>query len=137
MARLEEQGVLVREQPRQKMKEQPAGDQSSWLHRVVPAIAYALALPGVAALVLLQASGSDASSSYAVFFARVFVYVVRESWAVVKHNAVPLSGNLLVVAVFALGVFQAAKLAVWIVRRLWPPLIALGVTLVVLKIQGT
>jgi len=61
-------------------------------------------------------------------------------WAIVRDNAVPLSGNLLIVIIFVLGVFKALELAAWIVRKLWPLLVALaglGVALIVLKIQAT
>jgi hypothetical protein len=48
----------------------------------------------------LDATRLDAPRSHPIFFARVFVYVVRECWAIVRDNAVPLSGNLLIVAVY-------------------------------------
>jgi hypothetical protein len=139
LARLGEQGLLQREQPRPYVRQEPASDQPSGLRTAMLMMGYVAVVLGAAILALLQASGADASSSYPVFFARVFVYVVRESWAIVKDNAVPLSGNLLIAIIFVLGVFKALELALWIVRKLWPVLVALagvGVALIVLKLQS-
>jgi hypothetical protein len=44
----------------------------------------------------------------------------------VRENAVPLSGNLVIVIIFALGLYQCLKLALWVIRRLWPLLVALA-----------
>jgi hypothetical protein len=136
LARLGEQGLLQRERPRRKVRQEPADHESSGLRAAMLMMGYAAAVLGVALLALLQASGADASSSYPVFFARVFVYVVRECWAMVRDNAVPLSGNLLIVIIFMLGVLKALELAVWIVRKLWPVVLAVGVALIVLKLQA-
>jgi len=139
LARLREQSLLVREPPRQYVRQEPASDQPSGLRTAALMVGYTVVVLGAGILALLQGSGSDASSSYPVFFARVFVYVVRECWAIVRDNAVPLSGNLLIVIIFMLGVLKALELAVWIVRKLWPVLVALagvGVALIVLKIQA-
>jgi len=46
------------------------------------------------------------AQGYPEFFARVVAYVGRELWAIVRENAVPLSGNLVIIMIFALGVFQ-------------------------------
>jgi hypothetical protein len=139
LAKLRQQGLLQREQPRRCVRQEPAGRQRSELRTVALMLGYVVVVLGAAVLALLQASGSDMSRSYPVFFARVFVYVVRESWAIVRDNAVPLSGNLLIAIIFILGVFKALELAVWIVRKLWPVLVALagvGVALIVLKLQA-
>ena len=139
LARLEEQGLLVREQPRRYVRQGSAAHESSGLRTAMLMMGYAAAVLGAALLALLQASGSDASSSYPVFFARVFVYVVRECWAIVRDNAVPSSGNLVIVIIFVLGVLKALELAAWIVRKLWPVVVALGalgVALIVLKVQA-
>ncbi len=72
-----------------------------------------------------------------MFFARVVAYVVRELWAIVRENAVPVSGNLVIVMIFALGVRQAARLALWIMLKLWPVLLALagvGLTVAILRL---
>jgi hypothetical protein len=90
----------------------------------------------VALLALLQASGADASSSYPVFFARVFVYVVRESWAIVRDNAVPLSGNLVIATIFVVGVWKVLELAVLFIRKLWPLLILAEVAFAVLQLEA-
>jgi lysylphosphatidylglycerol synthetase-like protein (DUF2156 family) len=139
LARLEEQGLLVREQPRQYVRQEPASDQPSGLRTAMLMMSYVAAVLGAAVMGLLQASGSDISRSYPAFVANVFVYVVRGCWAIVKDNAVPLSGNLLIVIIFVLGVFKALELAVWSVRKLWPVLVALaglGIALIVLKLQA-
>jgi lysylphosphatidylglycerol synthetase-like protein (DUF2156 family) len=131
-ARLEEQGLLVREQP----KQEPASDQPSRARRLAIIIGYAVAVLGVAFLALLQASGTDASSSYPAFFARVFVYVVKGCWAIVRDNAVPLSGNLVIVAIFLVGIWKALELAFWVVRKLWPLLLLAEVAFAVLQLQA-
>jgi hypothetical protein len=136
MARLEEQGLLVREPFRRHVKQEPPGDRVSWLKTVALVIGYATAALGALGLFLLQASGSDLSNSYPLFFARVFVYVARGSWAIIKENAVPFSGNVAIAAIFVLGMFKALQLAVWIVRKAWPVLVAVGVALIVLKLQA-
>jgi hypothetical protein len=139
LAKLKEQGLLKREPLRKNVRQEPAGREAAGRRTAMLMMGYAAAVLGVALLALLQASGADASRSYPAFFARVFVYVVRELWAIVRDNAVPLSGNLLIAVIFVLGVFKALELAVWIVRKLWPVLVALagvGVALIVLKIQA-
>jgi hypothetical protein len=135
MARLEAQGLLAREPLGQHAKHEPAGGQHLWLKTVALVVGYATAALGAVGLLLLQASGSDLSDSYPLFFARVFVYVAKGSWAIVKENAVPFSGNVAIAAIFVLGMFKALQLAVWIVRKLWPVLVAVGVALIVLKLQ--
>jgi hypothetical protein len=139
LARLGEQGLLQRERPRRYVRQEPVGHEAAGRRAAMLMMGYVAAVLGAAVLALVQASGSDVSRSYPVFFARVFVYVVRECWAIVRDNAVPLSGNLLIVIIFVLGVFKALELAVWFVRRLWPVLVALGgvaVALIVLKLQA-
>lgn len=76
--------------------------------------------------IFLAFGQASAAQDDAEFLARVGVYVVRELWAIARENAVPLSGNLVIVIVFALGVFQAAKLAVSVIRTFWPLLILLS-----------
>jgi hypothetical protein len=139
LAKLKEQGLLAPEQPRRYVRQEPARHEVAGRRTAMLMMGYVAAVLGVALLALLQASGADASSSYPVFFARVFVYVVRECWAIVRDNAVPLSGNLLIVIIFVLGVLKALELAAWIVRKLWPVVVALGalgVALIVLKLQA-
>ena len=53
-----------------------------------------------------------------------------------KDNAVPLSGNLVIVIIFVLGVFKALELAVWFIRRLWPLLILAEVAFAVLQFEA-
>jgi len=67
-----------------------------------------------------------AAQGYPEFFARVVAYVGRDLWAIVRENAVPLSGNLVIIMIFALGVFRALRLVLWIMRKLWPVLLALA-----------
>jgi hypothetical protein len=139
LAKLEEQRLLQRERPRRYVRQEPVAHEPAGRRTAVLMVGYAVVVLGVALLALLQASGADASRSYPAFFARVFVYVLRESWAIVRDNAVPLSGNLLIVIIFLLGVFKALELAAWIVRKLWPVVVALGalgVALIVLKLQS-
>jgi hypothetical protein len=135
LARLEEQGLLAHEQPKQA-RQASACDQPSWLRKAAIMASYAVAVLGVAVLALLQASGSGMSSSYPAFFARVFVYVAKESWAIVRDNAVPLSGNLVIAAIFLVGVWKALELAFWVVRKLWPLLLLAEVAFAVLQIQA-
>ena len=97
---------------------------------------YVAAVLGVAVLALLQASGSDVSRSYPAFFARVFVYVVRECWAIVKDNAVPITGNLVIAAIFLVGVWKVLELAFWVFRKLWPLLLLAEVAFAVLQLQA-
>jgi lysylphosphatidylglycerol synthetase-like protein (DUF2156 family) len=136
LARLREQSLLVREPPRPYVRQEPASDQPSGLRTAALMVGYAMVILGAAVLALVQASGSDMSRSYPVFFARVFVYVARESWAIVRDNAVPLSGNLVIAAVFVLGVWKALELAVLFIRKLWPLLILAEVALAVLQLEA-
>ena len=136
LARLGEQGLLQREQPRRYVREEPVGHEASGLRTAMLMMGYVAAVLGAAVLALVQASGSDVSRSYPAFFAKVFAYMVRESWAIVKDNAVPLSGNLVIVIIFVLGVFKALELAVWFIRRLWPLLILAEVAFAVLQFEA-
>lgn len=139
LARLGEHGLLKRKQPTRHVGQEPADRQSSEPRAAALMVGYAVAVLGVAVLTLLQASGSDTSRSYQAFFGKVFAYVVRESWAVVREKAVPIGGNPVIAVIFVLGVFKALELAVWIVRKLWPALVALGglsLALVVLMLQA-
>jgi hypothetical protein len=136
LARLGEQGLLQRERPRRNVRQGSAAHESSGLRAAMLMMGYAAAVLGVALLALLQASGADASSSYPVFFARVFVYVVRESWAIVRDNAVPLSGNLVIATIFVVGVWKVLELAVLFIRKLWPLLILAEVAFAVLQLEA-
>jgi hypothetical protein len=110
---------------------------SAVLRTAASVLFYAALAVGLCFLAFAQPS---AAQGYPEFFERVVAYVARELWAIVRENAVPLSGNLVIVMIFALGVWQAARLSLWIIRKLWPLLVALGgvgVALVVLKLQAT
>jgi hypothetical protein len=131
LAALEQQGQLILDDGSPADTQERAG-HSLPLRTAAIVLAYTVLAVGLCFVSLSQPS---AAQGYPEFFARVVAYVVQACWAIVRENAVPLSGNLVIVVVFALGVFQAAKLAVWIVRRLWPAPIALGIALVVLKIE--
>jgi hypothetical protein len=122
LAALEQQGQLILDDGGPADSQEPTGHGLP-LRTAAIVLAYAVLAVGLCLVALSQPS---AAQGYPEFFARVVVYVVRACWAIVRENAVPLSGNLVIVIIFGLGVFQAAKLAVSAVRRFWPLLIVLS-----------
>jgi hypothetical protein len=90
-------------------------------------------------LLFLAFAQPSAAEGYAELLAKVGAYVARESWAIVRENTVPLSGNVVLVIVFALGLYQCLKLALWVIRKLWPVLLAVAgvaVALAILRLEG-
>jgi hypothetical protein len=133
LAALEEQGQLVVDSPDGPI----ARSGSTALRKAGIVVFYGALAVGLCFLAFVQPS---AAQGYPEFFAGVVAYVVRELLAIVRENAVPLSGNLVIVVIFALGVWQAARLALWIVRKLWPVLVALAgvaVAVAILRLGAT
>jgi hypothetical protein len=84
---------------------------------------YAALAAGLCFLAFAQPSGAQ---GYPEFFARVVAYVARGLWGIVRENAVPLSGNLVIATIFLLGMLEALELPFWVVRRFWPVPIVLS-----------
>ena len=122
LAALEEQGQLAVDDASPPLGREHAGH--SWVSLRTAGIV--LGYGALLAAIFLAFGQASAAQDDAEFLARVGVYVVRELWAIVRENALPLSGNLVIAIIFVLGVFQAAKLAVSVIRRFWPLLILLS-----------
>jgi hypothetical protein len=136
LAALEEQGHLAVDDASPPLGREHAGHSWVSLRTAGIVLGYGALLAGI----FLAFGQASATQDDTEFLASVGVYVVRELWAIVRENAVPLSGNLVIVIIFALGVFQAVRLALRLMLKLWPVLLALaglGVALVILRLEGT